>query len=122
MKKGLEKNATLVLAARVMDRIELTEGYIPGVTPVAFVGRLDQNEVLNQGRDAFEDLDHTAGLWSDYAATYNFGRYLTDYLKAPLIWDTETDFSQLAEVAAMPALPAAGAVEMIDGTVVVKLS
>lgn len=122
MKKDLDKNATLVLAARVLDRIEETEGYVPGETPVAFVGRLDDNETLNRGREAFADLDHTVGLWSDYAATYNLGRYLTDYLNAPLAWDTETDFSARAEVQAMPAFPAAGSVAMVDGTVVVKLS
>lgn len=122
MKKDLDKNATLVLAARVLDRIELTEGYVPSETPVAFAGRLDDNELLNRGRDEFADLDHTVGLWSDYAATYNLGRYLTDYLNAPLLWDTETDFSQLEQVQDMPAFPAAGAVAMVDGTVVVKLS
>ena len=122
LKKDLDKNATLVLAARVLDRIEETEGYVPGETPVAFAGRLDDNETLNRGREAFSDLDHTVGLWSDYAATYNFGRYLTDYLNAPLAWDTETDFSTREEVAAMPVFPAAGSVAMIDGTVVVKLS
>lgn len=122
VKKDLDKNATLVLAARMLDRIEETEGYVPGETPVAFVGRLDDNETLNRGREAFADLDHTVGLWSDYAATYNLGRYLTDYLNAPLAWDTETDFSTRAEVQAMPAFPAAESVAMVDGTVVVKLS
>ena len=122
IKKDLEKNATLVLAARVLERIEGTEGYVPGETPVAFVGRLDQNGFLNRGRDAFSDLTGTVGLWRDYAATYNFGRYLTDYLNYPLAWDTQTDFSQDPEAQAMPAFPQAGSVRMIDGTVVVKLS
>ena len=62
------------------------------------------------------------GLWRDYAATYNFGRYLTDYLNYPLAWDTQTDFSQDPETQAMPAFPQAGSVRMIDGMVVVKLS
>jgi hypothetical protein len=120
MKKELDKNATLVLSARLVDRIEQVEGYVPGETPVAFVGRLDKNSYLNRGRDAFQALDHTVGLWSDYAATYNMGRYLTDYLNVPLLWDTETDFSQQTE--AMPSFPAAGSIAMVDGTVVVKLS
>lgn len=122
MKKDLDKSATIALAARVIDRIELTEGYVPGETPVAFVGRMDRNSYLNRGRDEFEELDHTVGLWSDYSATYNFGRYLTDYMNYPLAWDTTTDFSAYAEVQAMPAFPDAGGIRMIDGTVVVKLS
>ena len=89
---------------------------------MAFVGRLDRNAYLNRGRDEFQDLDKTVGLWSDYSATYNLGRYLTDYLNYPLLWDTETDFSQLEEVQAMPVFPAAGGIQMIHGTVVVKLS
>ena len=120
LKKDLDKNATLVLAARVLDRIEGTAGYVPGETPVAFVGRLDRNQELNRGREVFSELEGTVGLWSDYAATYNLGRYLTDYLNADLAWDTETDFTDRASE--MPLFPAAGAVALIDGTVVVKLS
>ena len=122
MKKDLDKNATLVLAARMLDRIEETEGYVPGETPVCFVGRLDQNTTLNSGREAFSELDHTVGLWSDYSATYNLGRYLTDYLNAPLVWGSNANYVDSEEVAAMPAFPASDSVAMIDGTVVVKLS
>lgn len=122
MKKELDKSATISLATRIIDRVEQVEGYIPGETPVAFVGRLDRNEYLNHGRDEFSELDHTVGLWSDYSATYNLGRYLTDYLNYPLAWDTVTDFSQHAEVQSMPAFPAVEGIQMVDGTVVVKLS
>lgn len=122
MKKELEHTATVSLATRVIDRVELTEGYVPGETPVAFAGRLDRNAYLNRGRDEFRELDRTVGLWSDYSATYNLGRYLTDYLNYPLLWDTETDVSQWEEVQAMPVFPAAGSIRMVQGTVVVKLS
>ena len=122
MKKELDHSATVALASRIIDRIELTEGYIPGETPVAFVGRLDRNTYLNHGRDEFAELDHTVGLWSDYSATYNLGRYLTDYLNYPLVWDTETDFSQHEEVQTMPTFPSADGIRMVDGTVIVKLS
>jgi len=122
MKKELDHTAMVSLSARMIDRIECTEGYVPGETPVAFVGRLDQNTYLNQGREAFAELDHTVGLWSDYSATYNLGRYLTDYLNYPLEWDTVTDFSQYEEVQSMPVFPAVDGIRMIDGTVVVRLS
>ena len=122
LKKELDKTATVSFSARIIDRIELLEGYVPAETPVAFVGRLDRNDYLNRGRDEFQALDKTVGLWSDYSATYNLGRYLTDYLNYPLVWDTETDFSQVPEVQVMPAFPDAGGIRMVDGTVVVKLS
>ena len=122
MKKELDRSATISLATRIIDRVEQVEGYVPGETPVAFVGRLDRNAYLNRGRDEFAELDHTVGLWSDYSATYNLGRYLTDYLNYPLEWDTVTDFSQHEAVRAMPAFPAVEGIQMIEGTVVVKLS
>ena len=122
MKKELDHSATISLATRIIERVELTEGYIPGETPVAFVGRLDRNTYLNRGRDEFIELDHTVGLWSDYSATYNLGRYLTDYLNYPLVWDTQTDFSQHEEVIEMPAFPSVDGIRMVDGTVVIKLS
>lgn len=122
MKKELDQTATISLATRIIDRVELLEGYVPGETPVAFAGRLDRNYYLNRGRDEFAELDKTVGLWSDYSATYNLGRYLTDYMNYPLLWDTETDFSQMEEVQAMPVFPAADSIRMINGTVVVKLS
>lgn len=122
MKKELDKSATISLATRIIDRVEQVEGYVPGETPVAFVGRLDRNDYLNHGRDEFAELDHTVGLWSDYSATYNLGRYLTDYLNYPLEWDTVTDFSQYEEVQSMPVFPAVDGIQMVDGTVVVKLS
>lgn len=122
MKKELEHTATVSLATRVIDRVESVEGYVPGETPVAFAGRLDHNAYLNRGRDEFRELDGTVGLWSDYSATYNMGRYLTDYLNYPLVWDTETDVSQWEEVRVMPVFPAADSIQLVRGTVVVKLS
>ena len=122
MKKELDKSATISLATRMIDRVEQVEGYVPGETPVAFVGRLDKNAYLNRGRDEFAALDTTVGLWSDYSATYNMGRYLTDYLNYPLNWDTVTDFDQHPRAQEMPVFPAVGAIQMIDGTVVIKLS
>ena len=47
---------------------------------------------------------------------------MTDYLNYPLEWDTVTDFSQHEEVQSMPVFPVVEGIQMIDGTVVVKLS
>ena len=122
MKKALEKNTTLILAGQVIGRIESAEGYVPGVTPVAFAGRLDHNRTLNVPRADFGELPDWVGLWQSYAATYNMGRYLTEYLAYPLVWDQEADPASWPEVASMPVYPAAGSVAVVRGTVVVKLS
>ena len=121
LKKDLEKNATITLAARMIDRIELLDGYIPGETRVAFVGMLLQNPSLNRIRPEFVDFTDV-GLWGQYAATYSMGAYLTTYLNYPLVVDTVTDYSQMVEVQQMPCFPAADSVQMINGTVVVKLA
>ena len=122
MKKDLEKNATIALASQIIGRIEAVEGYVPGETPVAFAGRLDTNPYLDRGRAAFAPLDGQVGLWHNFSATYNLGRYLTDYLNYPLLWDQTTRYAELDEVKAMPLYPAEGSVGMVRGTVVVKLS
>lgn len=122
MKKELEKNTTLVLAGQVIGRIEAAEGYVPGQTPVAFAGRLDYNAVWTRDRAAFRDLDGAVGLRSGISATYNLGRYLTDYLYYPLVWDETVDAAALPGVAEMPVFPAQGSTAMIDGVLVVKLS
>lgn len=122
MKKDLEKNATLVLASQIIGRIEAVEGYVPGQTPVAFAGRLDANAYFDRPRSAFGNLPEQVGLWHSYSATYNLGRYLTDYLHYPLSWDQTRAYGDLPEVRAMPLYPAEGSVAMVDGTVVVKLS
>lgn len=122
MKKDLEKNTTMILAGRIIDRIESVPGYVPGQTRVAFAGRLDDNEPLDQTRDAFLDLQSQTGLWHAHAATYNLGRYLTDYLRYPLLWDEKTGVTRSELAKAMPIFPATGSVRMIDGIVVVKLS
>ena len=122
MKKDLEKNSTLILAVRIIDRIESVPGYVSNKTPVTFVGRLDANEPLDVPRKALADFQTQTGLWHSHSATYNFGRYLTDYLQYPLRWEQETNVTRTELAKSMPIFPASGSVRMIDGVVVVKLS
>ena len=122
MKKDLEKTSTLILAARIIDRIESVPGYVPGETRVAFAGRFDDNEPLDAPLDAFDGFRTQTGLWHAHAATYNMGRYLTEYLRYPLNWDRESGVTRSELAQAMPAFPDTRSVRMIDGVVVVKLS
>ena len=122
LKKDLEKNATLVLAGRILDQIESVEGYDPGVTPIAFAGMLSYNWKVNIVEWQFLEIQNWTGLYNSYAATYNMGSYITQYLHYPVPLDRDRDYSQLPEVKAMPMYPAPGSVKMVDGTVVVKLS
>ena len=105
----------------MIDRIELLEGYTPGETKVAFVGMLTANPYLSHRRPEFTTVDSEVGLWGQYAVTYSMSAYITSYLNYPLLEDP-TDYSTIPEVQEMPCFPAAESVQMINGTVVVKLS
>lgn len=122
IKKELEKSATLSLTTRVIDRIELTEGYVSGQTPVVFIGELWKNPYLNRGRSGTEAFAQKTGVWSDYSATYNLQNYITEYLNYPLMIEDAAQFAALEEVQDMPAFPNKDSIRIINDTVVVKLS
>lgn len=124
LKKETENAATLSTFTRIVDRMEQTEGFIPGETKVAFVGLLCDSPLTKQ-RDGF---DYTAtGLWHSYNTTYHdtYGLYLSYYLGYPADWVDSSEigeYEQLEQVAAMPSFPAAGSVQMVDDVLIVKLS
>ncbi len=125
LKKELEKNNTLALANRVIDRIEETEGYVPGSTPVSFIGALNQNEYFSKGWTSFDSYEHMnflTNIWNSYAATYNLDAYIYYYMNYPLYIRPASDFASSKEVQKMPIYPNKGSVKMVDGSVVVKLS
>lgn len=125
LKKELEKNATVALASRLIDRIENTEGYVPGFTPVTFVGTLEANTYLSRGWPVFESFDYISkltGLKANYLATYNLDNYLNYYLNYPIFPYPGLDLSDNKEVKAMPCFPAQGSVKTVENAVVVKLS
>lgn len=124
LKKELEDSATLSTFTRIVDRMEQTEGYVPGETEVAFVGLL-YNSPLSRERAGF---DYTAtGLWHNYSTTYHdtYETYLSYYLGYPAdcVDSSEIEaYEQLEEVAAMHPFPAADSVKMVGDVLVVKLS
>ena len=60
---------------------------------------------------------------SHYAPTYNstLNEYLISVLGYPANLQSESDWVDRPEVQAMPAFPDKDSVQMIDGTVIVKL-
>ena len=55
LKKDLEFKSTLSVMTRVIDRIEQTEGYEVGVTPIAIVGDLNSS-ALSVKRFGFSEI------------------------------------------------------------------
>lgn len=125
LKKDLDYQTTLFTMTRLVDRVEQLEGYVPGQTPVVMVGTLAGNGI-SASRPGLRELPGL-GLWHRYSVTYptTYWWYFEEILAYPInlvsVGDSEV-WSQREEVKAMPVFPAVGSCQMIDGTVVVKLS
>ena len=126
LKKNLEQQSTLSIMTRVIDRMERTEGYVPGATPVVLLGSLEDSP-LAMTRDGFEHLEDFDAAESRFSADgveentwymweiMGYPCNLVSYYEAEMIAESE-------EGQAMPVFPAQGSCRMLDGVMVVKLS
>lgn len=124
LKKDLEYDATLSVMTRVVDRIEQVEGYIPGETPVEFLGDILRSQ-LAMTRPAFAHLGSLTGTEENYAITYadTFWMYLEDVMGYPIKRFRETKNEKQERVTDdMPCFPDKDSVQMVDGVVFVKLA
>lgn len=124
LKKDLEYDATLSVMTRVVDRIEQVEGYIPGETPVEFLGDILRSQ-LAMTRPAFAHLGSLTGTEENYAITYGdtFWMYLEDVMGYPIKRFRETKNEEQERVTDdMPCFPDKDSVQMVDGVVFVKLA
>ena len=124
LKKDLEYDATLSVMTRVVDRIEQVEGYIPGETPVEFLGDIQRSQ-LAMTRPAFAHLGSLTGTEENYAITYGdtFWMYLEDVMGYPIKRFRETKNEEQERVTDdMPCFPDKDSVQMVDGVVFVKLT
>lgn len=124
LKKDLEYDTTLSVMTRVVDRIEQVEGYIPGETPVEFLGDIQRSK-LAMTRPAFAHLGSLTGTEENYAITYGdtFWMYLEDVMGYPIKRFRETKNEEQERVTDdMPCFPDKDSVQMVDGVVFVKLA
>lgn len=108
---------------RLMERIDTTEGYIPGETEVVFIGFLSSSLV---NLDAPEDAEWMSGL-NRTGVTYmqvfeSYFEMLGEEVNVLLDHSGLPDYARTDEVRAMNAYPQAGCTRMIDGRLIVKLS
>lgn len=124
LKKELEIDSTLSVMTRVLDRLEQTEGYAAGETPVAFVGSLNASQI-NADKPAFAYTKRFNGSEENYATTFDdtYWMYMRDVLGYPMARAEDAErIARQDAVRAMPAFPQKGSVAMVDGVAVVKLS
>lgn len=129
LKKTLEEKSTLSVATRVLERIETTDGYMAGETPVAFVGNINDS-VLSVAREGFERYtdSYSIGMTYNYGITYGIGmaeKYFSVQLGNPINWVNDEIIgvlSQSDEVITMPCFPEVGSVKFVGDVLVVKFS
>lgn len=123
LKKDLEQDAYLSVMTRVVYRMEETEGYVPGETPVVMVGLPQQ---LNDTIPGFEAYRKPNGMWMTDVLNYGDSGHWAAYFKYILLNPAKiTDGGKMtddARVQALPCYPAQGCTAIIDGTLFVKLS
>ncbi len=124
LQKELEYQNTLLTMNRIVDRIEETDGYVVGKTPVALVGTLQRSEV-SMAHTGFDKK--SVGNSQNFAVTYyesyeNYFEYLLAYPIALLEEEESVAWAKHPTVLDMPSFPYQGSCKMIDGTLVVKLS
>lgn len=134
LKKDLEFESTYSAMTRIVDTIDGTEGYIVGETPVAIIGRLDQNAYLTGVRSGFppeglpDNPMYGTGLQSEVAVTgrFSYGYYFRNIMAYPInlvesqLYEDDPAYAQ--SIDDMPIFPQKGYCELIDGIVFVRLS
>lgn len=125
MKKDLEYDAYLSLMTRVVTRMEMTEGYVPGETVVVFVGKPeDRNSMIPGFKDYWNVTGMTSGDLlleperSRYQAYFDYILSLPVNLAESQLWN---EVSGSEEVRAMPCYPKEGFLDFWGDVLVVKL-
>ena len=126
VKRELEYQATLSTMTRVIDRMEKTEGYDPGSTPVIFVGDLNKSAIA-QSRSGYGVQQPGLLTNNSFSTTYyeticNYFQYVLGYPLQTGDRKASKFYSEMNEVAEMPAFPSIGCTRMIGDVLVIKLS
>lgn len=120
VKKEAESKATLSLMTEIMAEVHRTRGYVPGETPVTFVGELSEIMKKTSGTERVEGI---SGCNKSSAITYpgTYQAYFDNVMlrDVKVVFDGSTERKE--EVAKMPVYPQTGYVKLVDGVAVVRL-
>jgi hypothetical protein len=119
LKKDLQEKAASSLLTRIVLDIEDVEGYVPGVTPVAFSGSFESSPYI-QELYGFEDI-----------LPYGMGKTTLTYIgteqaflkyELNVLINTTSISAEDDEVQKMPTYPLEGSVGYVGDVLVVKIS
>lgn len=127
VKKDLEAQATHSVMTRIVDEIEELDEYTPGVTPVAIIGSLRFNEYYSRPLPGYDHLEGIGLGFGGHSVTRltTYRWYLAYVLNIPINLVSNEMVAELASeesVQKMPVFPHNGYCEVVNGTVIVKLS
>ena len=117
LKKDLERQATLSRMTELCLRLDQTEGYVPGETPVVFIGlpSFDTPEALGSVSQITG-----AGLNSTVGGGY-YAAYFSYILQTPIRIGSETALPEGTPIDAMPPFPAEGSICRAGDTLIVRM-
>ena len=117
LKKDLERQATLSRMTELCLRLDQTEGYVPGETPVVFIGlpSFDTPEALGSVSQITG-----AGLNSTVGGGY-YAAYFSYILQTPIRIGSETALPEGTPTDAMPPFPAEGSICRAGDTLIVRM-
>jgi len=123
LKKELIVEASDSLMTRLVYDIEHSQDYIPGTTPVAFIGNFSRSSYVTE-LDGFEEINiYGMGKTALTYAGLDY-MYLNTILNVNMnltrieVFDDDT----LSVLTSMPEYPASGSIAYINDTLVVKIS
>lgn len=119
LKKELQERAITSLMTRIVAEIEETEGYVPGVTPVAFSGSFEDSPYLQQIA-GFEDL-RPYGM-GNTMLTYMGTDYAFLKYEVSVLMNNTRIAATDPEVMSMPTYPSPGSIDYVGDILVIKIS
>ncbi len=125
LKVALDGANTRSVLTRVLDRVEETEGYVPGETQVALIGDLNQGP-LAITRPGFEHLTKMGLNYpfstTNYVAYDYYFKYVLGYPINLVSSQEAQNYAELPEVQALEAFPGKNCITTVDGVLVLRLS
>ena len=126
-KRDLEYAATHSAMTRILSRMEETEGYIPGETPVVIAGVLPSSQIAML-RPGMAEISQVQGMRYTYGASYETSAYwyFSTILGAKLNLVPHSERTRLTketkEIKDMARFPEEGCAAMIGGRLFLRLN
>ncbi len=118
LRKTMIYDITMTTMNRVINQMEQVSGYELGETPVVIIGELNYSS-LSRPQNGFYEV---WGLGTtNFGITYSYKSYFDNVLGYPIVLKSANE-EEIVYSYTMPSFPKEGYCQMINGTLIVKLS